>query len=147
MIESDEEIDNMKRMRKAYKSIHKPIIKPKNDYILHFAPENYLHQAENRIDPYQPQEEDSLLSEDPPSYDDLQKPKEEFIDQTYCQTHIIQIADFDFSTQTIIALVGDTLFFELSDRVPLYAEHIIVGRSDIPKLCFESGLLHVKTML
>ena len=57
--------------------------------------------------------------------------------------HIISIKDFDFDTVHLDVRLGDIVEFRLSSTVPLHAEHVIYGSSEIQQLCFESPLLQI----
>lgn len=59
------------------------------------------------------------------------------------EDYTIWIEDFDFSDHMVTAYVGDTVSFVLSPTVPLHAEHMIYGTSDIPTLNFESDIMQV----
>jgi hypothetical protein len=89
-------------------------------------------------------------------YNHLSTRKKQFVDNTlimddnndddddfYREERIVYIEDFDFVDQYVTIYVGDKITFTLGNSVPMYAEHILYGSSNISSLCFESELLQV----
>ena len=60
---------------------------------------------------------------------------------------VINIQDYEFSVDCIDMYVNQPLEMQLAPDVPLHAEHIIVGSSEVKSLQFESPLLQVRSKM
>lgn len=146
----DEELDNMKSLRRLYKQGSSPAtLQTTADKVQKVADES-TNDMETSVtlqtpSPTLPLSATNSLHDKFPAAENESnhKDSENCNDESCGVTYCVNIKDFDFDKVEIDIELGDAVEFKLSSSVPLHAEHIVYGTSDIKELRFESPMLQV----